>query len=97
LDGNRERRDITSTGGLTENELIQVKEKAHVTENLLEKLNPFFDELEKLLHDKWEELPLDDGQSAKIIKFQLYATKKLRQIMKVKITHGKQAAKKLEV
>lgn len=92
----RERGDIVALGGLTDNELFEIRKKAGIAENQLTLLGPYFDELEQMIHKKWAELPLDDGPGAKTLKFELYAIRKLRQIMLSKITHGKQAAKKLE-
>lgn len=93
----RERRTIVTTGGLTEGELIELRQKGSITEHQLDTLNPFFDLLIQKIHEKWESIALADGETAKLLKFQLIATKELRRVMGVAVTHGKQAAKKLEV
>ena len=93
----RERRTVAVAGGLTDNDLIRIKEKGSIAQNQLDLLNPYFDLLIENIHEKWEGLDLSDGEGAKLLKFQLIAVKKLREAMGIAVTHGKQAAKKLEV
>ena len=96
MDTAGKRRNTTLVSQLTEGKLREIQKQANISDKQLEQLNPYFDELESLLHKKWAELPLDDGASAKTVKFQLYTVKKLREIMLSKVNKGKQATAKLE-
>lgn len=93
----RERGALAASGGLTENDLINLKQKGEITQRQIDHLDPFFEELKKVIHEKWEALLLSDGEGSKLLKFQLIAVKELQRLMKSTVTHGKQAAKKLEV
>ena len=89
-----ERRVIASLGGLTERDLYVAIEKGQIAKEYLDNLTPFFNELIKIIHDKWESLPLDDGANAKALKFQLRAVRELQRLIKLQIHDGKNAAAK---
>jgi len=91
MDRTRERGNTTSLSGLDIREAVR---KAQITEELLNQLNPFFDELERNIHSKWESIDLEDGASSKLLKFQLITVQSLRKLMIKKVNEGKIAAKK---
>lgn len=82
---------------LTDHELMQLRREGQLTQETLDKLKPFFQTLKDFIHEKWEKLPLEDGQGAKLLKFQLKSVNELERLILKEIGHGKQAAKKLEV
>ena len=92
----RERTD-TPYGGLNDRDLGEIRSKAGVSQDLIASLGPYFDELIKKIHSKWEGLSVNDGAHAKLLKFQLLTVVNLKQLMVDKVNAGKILAKKTEI
>jgi len=83
----------TALSGL---DLADIKRAGELTEAQLTSLTPYFEELKRVIHEKWETCSLSDGQTAKTLHFQLRAVNSLQKLMYSKTVKGKQATKKLE-
>lgn len=90
------RKYYSTVGGVTELDLIRARKDGNLAEEDLKKLGPYFDEMRRVIHDKWEECSLTDDETMKILKYQLRSLTELQRLMSLKVTRGKQAAKKLE-
>lgn len=90
------RRYYSDAGGVNELDLIRIKKEGQVADELLQKLNPYFEKMKQVIHDKWETASLTDDETLKILKYQLKSLTELQRLMALEVTHGKQAANKLE-
>lgn len=81
---------------MNEVELRRIIRDADVSQELLNKLGPFFALLRENIHKKWEELHLDDGPNAKLLKFQLRTVIQLEEAMAKKTKEGRLAKDRLE-
>lgn len=76
--------------------LKQAQYDAGVTQAELNTLKPFFQILISKIHEEWEKLDMDDGASAKLLKFRLMVVRDLEKAMIQGINKGKKAAHQLE-
>ena len=81
---------------LSEHELRQIAHKGDVSQELLNKLAPYFAELKSNIHQKWEAISLEDGQSAKLLKFQLKTVVALEEAIVRDVNKGKQSRHKIK-
>lgn len=92
----RERRYYSDVGGITELDLIRIRKEGDVSQELLNKLAPYFEKMRQAIHEKWEIASLTDDETLKILKYQLKSLTELQRLMTLEVSRGKQAAKKLE-
>jgi len=82
--------------GLNDRDLLQARRDAGIAQAQLDALQPYFKILKENIHAKWEALNLDDGGSAKLLKFQLLTVVNLEKAMVKKVKEGKLADHKME-
>lgn len=87
------RRDSAPVDGV---DYLEIKRAGELTDAQLKALEPFFNELAAIIHQKWENCLLSDGATAKMLHFQLRAVNELQRVMKRSVTQGKKATHKLE-
>lgn len=90
------RRYYSDAGGVTELDLIRIRKEGEVSQELLNKLAPYFEKMRQVIHEKWELASLTDDETLKVLKYQLKSLTELQRLMILEVSRGKQAAKKLE-